>query len=358
MPWAWQQNKVICDVCQESLTLEPHPPAQWCNEKHTAWACKVSEIKFRGKTIAWVCIGCAYTHDAQLLYGQSIHPFGQMWTWTTFTENTMPCTACQEFAARHVTRHLPKVIRELRRQDRSEEAMEALRRLRDRDPERASEMDVEMQQEWLQAPHRQQEAPRRPQEEPPLPPPAPPGLQPLPLPAPQEEPPLPPPPPQEWLQSLQQPAPTLLQTPSDQLQSLQQPAPTLLQTPSDQLIAGYEQRIEELQHGHAMRDAEVMKMKERLAKVAVRQRQNRPLTFTSWDSMPDYAPGPQESQEPTPQEPEDPKPQEPELPNAGKVPELHVMSSTDSDEVSLLSSDLSSDQYVKPDHDATWQFAK
>ena len=219
-------------------------------------------------------------------------------------------------------------------------------------------MDVEMQQEWLQAPHRQQEAPRRPQEEPPLPPPAPPGLQPLPLPAPQQEPPLPPPPPQEWLQSLQQPAPTLLQTPSDQLQSLQQPAPTLLQTPSDQLIAGYEQRIEELQHGHAMRDAEVMKMKERLAKVAVRQRQNRPLTFTSWDSMPDYAPGPQESQEPTPQEPEDPKPQEPELPNAGKVPERHVMSSTDSDEVSLLSSDLSSDQYVKPDHDATWQFAK
>ena len=201
-------------------------------------------------------------------------------------------------------------------------------------------MDVEMQQEWLQAPHRQQEAPRRPQEEPPLPPPAPPGLQPLPLPAPQQEPPLPPPPPQEWLQSLQQ------------------PAPTLLQTPSDQLIAGYEQRIEELQHGHAMRDAEVMKMKERLAKVAVRQMQNRPLTFTSWDSMPDYAPGPQESQEPTPQEPEDPKPQEPELPNAGKVPELHVMSSTDSDEVSLLSSDLSSDQYVKPDHDAAWQFAK
>jgi len=180
-------------------------------------------------------------------------------------------------------------------------------------------MDVEMQQEWLQAPHRQQEAPRRPQEEPPLPPPAPPGLQ---------------------------------------QQSLQQPAPTLLQTPSDQLIAGYEQRIEELQHGHAMRDAEVMKMKERLAKVAVRQMQNRPLTFTSWDSMPDYAPGPQESQEPTPQEPEDPKPQEPELPNAGKVPELHVMSSTDSDEVSLLSSDLSSDQYVKPDHDAAWQFAK
>ena len=299
--------------------LNPHPPARWCDAKHTAWACKVSEIKFRGKTIAWVCIGCAYTHDAQLRYSQSIHPFGQLWTWTTFTENTTPCTACQEFAARHVTRHLPKVIRELRRQDRSEEAMEALRRLRDRDPERASEMDVEMQQEWLQAPHRQQEAPRRPQVEPPPPPAPPPGLQ---------------------------------------QQSFQQPAPTLLQTPSDQLIAGYEQRIEELQHGHAMRDAEVMKMKERLAKVAVRQMQNRPLTFTSWDSMPDYAPGPQESQEPTPQEPEDPKPQEPELPNAGKVPELHVMSSTDSDEVSLLSSDLSSDQYVKPDHDPRWQFSK
>ena len=139
MPWAWQQNKVICDVCQESLTLEPHPPAQYCNEKHTAWACKVTEVKFRGKTIAWVCIGCAYTHDAQRLYGQSIHPFGQMWTWTTFTENTRPCAACREFAESHVTRHLPKVIRELRRQDRSEEAMEALRRLRDRDPERARE---------------------------------------------------------------------------------------------------------------------------------------------------------------------------------------------------------------------------
>ena len=338
--------------------LNPHPPARWCDAKHTAWACKVSEINQNRKVIAWVCIGCAYTREAQRNYGHSIHPFEELWTWTKLTANTMPCTACQEFAENHVTRHLPKVIRELRRQDRSEEAMEALRRLRDRDPERASEMDVEMQQEWLQAPHRQQEAPRRPQEEAPLPPPAPPGLQPLPLPAPQQEPPLPPPPPQEWLQSLQQPAPTLLQTPSDQLQSLQQPAPTLLQTPSDQLIAGYEQRIEELQHGHAMRDAEVMKMKERLAKVAVRQRQNRPLTFTSWDSMPDYAPGPQESQEPTPQEPEDPKPQEPELPNAGKVPELHVMSSTDSDEVSLLSSDLSSDQYVKPDHDPRWQFGK
>ena len=297
--------------------LNPHPPAQWCNAKHTAWACKVSEINHKKKVIAWVCIGCAYTREAQVEYGQLIHPFEEMWKWTRLTANTMPCTACQEFAENHVTRHLPKVIRELRRQDKSEAAHAAVRQLRDRDPDKAREMEAEMQQQWLQAPHRPQEAPRRPQEVPPPPPASPPGLQ-------------------------QQP--------------LQQPAPTLLQTPSDQLISIYEQRIEELQHGHAMRDAEVMKMKERLAKDAVRQRQNRPLTFTSWNSMPDYAPGPQESQEPTPQEPEDPKPQEPELPNAGKVPERHVMSSTDSDEVSLLSSDLSSDQYVKANHDAAWQF--
>ena len=179
-------------------------------------------------------------------------------------------------------------------------------------------MDVEMQQEWLQAPHRQQEAPRRPQEEPPLPP-APPGLQ---------------------------------------QQSLQQPAPTLLQTPSDQLISGYAQQIEELQHAHAMRDAEMTKMKERIAKVVLRQKQNRPLTFTSWGSMPDYAPEPQKPQDPTPQEPEQPKPQEPEPPNAGRGPERHIISSIDSDELSLLSSDLSSDQYVKPDHDPRWQFSK
>ena len=67
MPWAWQQNKVICDVCQESLMLNPHPPAQWCNAKHTAWACKVSEINHKKKVVAWVCIGCAYTCDC-LLY--------------------------------------------------------------------------------------------------------------------------------------------------------------------------------------------------------------------------------------------------------------------------------------------------
>ena len=51
MPWEGQQNKVGCDVCEQSLFPNPHPPAQWCDAKHTAWACKVSEISHKKKVI-------------------------------------------------------------------------------------------------------------------------------------------------------------------------------------------------------------------------------------------------------------------------------------------------------------------
>ena len=79
-------------------------------------------------------------------------------------------------------------------------------------------------------------------------------------------------------------------------------------------------------------------MKGRLAKVAARQRENRPLTFGSWESMDDYKP----------------KPQEPEQPSAGRAHDEYNMNGSESPVISQLS-DWSSEGFVRAGHDASWQ---
>jgi hypothetical protein len=305
MGWEWEINRIVCDICTEPIYPKSHPGSSWneCQAKHVAYLAKVSEIKHNRRTVGWVCMGCAYTAEAVTKYSESaVYDFTQLYTWERLCPNQMPCRDCSIWAEAHITEHLPKVVRQLRRLNRPSAAF-ALQKLRERDPDKAEELDSETVEPEEPEMQPAMGAPRVPTGAPPHPPQPPPGLR----------------------QQQQQPP--------------QHALPSSSQTPSDQLIANCLETIEDLKHAKDKADVEIRKVKERLAKVATRQQEGRPVTFGSWESMYDYAP----------------TPQEPEQPSAGGTPEEHNMNGSQSDVISQLSG-WSAEGFCKADHDASWQF--
>ena len=297
MGWEWERNRIECDICTKPIYPDSHPGGSWneCHAKHVAYMAKVSEVKKKGKTIGWVCIECAYTAEANTKYSESgVYDFTQLWNWERLCPNQMPCGDCQIWAEAYIKQHLPKVVRELRRLKRPSAAF-ALQELRERDPDKAEELDSETLEPEMQP---AMGAPRVPTGAPPPPPLPPPGLR-------------------------------------RQQQPPQHASPSSSQTPADQLVA----MIEDMKNEKAKADVEVRKLKERIAKVATRQQEGRPLTFGSWSSMDDY----------------EPTPQEPEQPSAGRTAEEYNMNGSQSDAISQLSG-WSAEGFYKADHDASWQF--
>ena len=246
----------LCDMCASPLfPVDTHPWNGWCCGKHTAWLCKATELKGYSPTTEWVCVGCAYTVAAEKKYPSGIYNFTELMEYDAVNGNVnkQPCRNCAIFACAHLQEKLPLVIQGFLERQMEAQAQVAQRELEKAEEEAARLAAEEAEEARIAAAHRpaaqrpaaqwlvaQAQAPQRPADPPPAAPPPPPGLKPL----------------SEF-------------TPEER------------QTIQNDIKAAVELATN-------TQNEEMKKIKERMFKIADRQRTGRPLTFSSWESMSNY----------------------------------------------------------------------
>ena len=200
-------------------------------------------------------MGCAYTVAAEKKYPSGIYNFTALMEYDALKGNVnkQPCRNCKIFACAHLQEKLPLVIQGFLERQMEAQAQVAQRELEKAEEEAARLAAEEAEEARIAAAHRpaaqrpaaqwlvaQAQAPQRPADPPPAAPPPPPGLKPL-----------------------------------------SECTPEERQTIQNDIKAAVELATN-------TQNEEMKKIKERMFKIADRQRTGRPLTFSSWESMSNY----------------------------------------------------------------------